>query len=269
MLIGGTMGIICEWMFLDGRSTQKTAFNRFAYIYVAVLIITGIAMLLQSVSEWKNKPDRQSLLKSVMMRRWMLYLPFHRIFVRARAEMSVIIPIFVGFLAGVLVASLGGGSNLFMVPVIAYLIGRISPVVNGTISIVGGVITMVIALVYARSGYHCDAGCMLLLFAGAALGSTMGIKLTYKIRRRYAYAIAVVAVFAMAARQVLKLVTGSFSGSDGSIGTFASIGLPAKWAHDDPIMYTVICLSAIIVAAFMYEKFLQKFFAKGKCNVGR
>jgi uncharacterized membrane protein YfcA len=268
MLVGGTVGAVCEWVFLARDSTQKAAFDKFAYVYIAVLVVVGIVMLSQSISEWTSKAEKQYW-KGVLMRRWMLYLPFHRIFVRSRSEMSILIPIFVGFLSGILVASLGGGSNLFMVPIITYLIGRISPVVNGTISIVSSVITVVITLIYSRSGYCCDIIYVLLLFAGAAFGSMTGVKLTYKTKRWYTYAVAVVVVFIMATRQIFRLAHGAFLNGPAHASFSVRIGTLPQLAKDSPLTYTTMCLLAIIAVALLCEKFMRKLLSKDKCNVAR
>ncbi|MDR1333002.1 MAG: sulfite exporter TauE/SafE family protein [Holosporales bacterium] len=263
MLVGGIVGSACEWMILEKYSTQHAAFNKFAYVYVVVLVVAGIVMLSQIIYEWRSKSEVQ-IQKGVLMRRWMLYLPCHRIFARSRSEMSILIPLFIGFLAGVLVASLGGGSSLFMAPIITYLIGRISPVVNGTISIVACVITMVITLIYSKSGYHCDIVCVLLLFAGAAIGSMVGVRLTYTIKRHYTYAMAVVVIFAIAVRQIFKLVQHSFS--DGIIRTSFNTAIfgSAEFMKESPLAYTVLCIITVVVIAFMYERFLRKLFNRSK-----
>jgi uncharacterized membrane protein YfcA len=266
MLVGGTMGAICEWMFLERHSTQQTAFGKFVYVYVTVLVVVGVVMLSQSVSEWGGKPENQHR-KGVLMRRWMLYLPFHRIFARSRSEMSILIPIFVGFLAGVLVASLGGGSNLFMVPVITYLIGRISPVVNGTTSVVSSVIAVVITLIYSRSGYCCDIIYVLLLFAGAAFGSMTGVKLTYKVRRSHTYAVAVVVVFAMVVRQIFRLAKGAILNGVSHASLDINVSTLPQFAKDKPLTYTAMCLLVVVVTALLYEKLMRKILSRGKHNV--
>ena len=209
ILFGGFLGGTCEWLLLKYSSGAKAVFEKFVYVYITVLVVFGIIMLTQSIKDWDDR-NKKRITSAVMMRRWMLYLPFHRIFIRSRAEMSVLIPIFVGFLAGLLVASLGGGNNLFMAPIITYLIGRISPVVHGTTALAGCVITAVIAVIYSHSGYCCDMLFVLILFAGAAFGSFVGVKLTYSVKRCYINAMAAIVVFLMASRQIFKLFSNSF-----------------------------------------------------------
>ena len=262
LLFGGMLGAAFEWLILSCSKDSKAVFNKFVYVYIFILIIFGCIMLVQSVKEWRHGGSKKYT-KSVSMRRWMLYLPFHKIFVRSRAEMSVLIPIFVGFLAGLLVASLGGGNNLFMAPIITYLIGRISPVVNGTTALVGCVITAAIAIIYATSDYCCDMFFVLLLFAGAAFGSWIGVKLTYKVHRYYIYAVGAIVVFMMAFRQIFKLVNHSFSTTiNAKVDLSKSIlyGI----TNNSSVGYTLICILSIAAIAFIYERALQNWYENRK-----
>ncbi len=262
LLLGGMFGAVFEWLILKNSANSKFAFNKFVYVYIFILIIFGIIMLFQSFRAWKHG-DTTKYKKSVSMRRWMLYLPFHKIFVRSRAEMSILIPIFVGFLAGLLVSSLGGGNNLFMAPIITYLIGRISPVVYGTTALAGCVITAVIAFVYSASEYCCDVMFVMLLFVGASIGSWIGVRLTYKIERYCIYALGSVVVFVMAIRQIYNLVHHSFANSY-NCKIDLSQSILGIIAEENYITYTFVCIAIVVVMAFFSEKFMQRLYEKRK-----
>lgn len=267
MLLGGFIGASTEWLILHLCSDTKAILNKFLYVYIAILAIFGFIMSFQSYQAWKHR-EKGKHLKTVSMRRWMLYLPFHKIFVRSRAEMSILIPMFVGFLSGVLVASLGGGNNLFMVPIITYLIGRISPVVNGTTALVGCIITATIALIYSMSDYCCDIFFVILLFAGAAFGSWLGVKLTYKIPRYYVYEVAALTVFLMAGRQIFKLVNHSFSETV-NVKANLSEAIFTRIFNVNSFGYTIICLIIIVIIAFTYERLLQNWVDKHKSKLSK
>lgn len=265
MLLGGFLGAATEWLILNFSNSSRAVFNKFLYVYISILTIFGFVMLFQSYKTWRHKKNRKYL-NTVSMRRWMIYLPFHKIFVRSRTEMSILIPIFVGFLAGILVSSLGGGNNLFMTPILTYLIGRISPVVNGTTSLVGFVITAIIALIYSLSDYCCDIFFVLLLFAGAAFGSWIGVKLTYKIQRFYIYAVAALVVFMMASRQILKLINHSFSTGISLKADFSN-SVFSKLFEINSFEYTFLCILIIVIIALIYERLLQNWADKHKINL--
>lgn len=262
ILFGGCLGAACEWMMLKYSSNSNAVLTKFIYVYISVLIIFGCIMLFQSIKAILNK-NSKNVVSTVMMRRWMVYIPFHQIFIRSRTEMSVLVPICLGFLAGLLVASLGGGNNLFMAPILTYLIGRISPVVHGTTALSGCIITAIVAMIYSESGYCCDMLFVVILFAGAGFGSFVGVKLTYNIKRYYINAIAAIVVFLMASRQIFKLINNSFSNQTRSSVDFSKSWL-FKLAHENTITYTFICICLISVIAYVFDRMLQKLSDKRK-----
>jgi uncharacterized membrane protein YfcA len=259
MLLGGMLGGATELILLKRFQDPKMIVSKFACIYILVLIILGGVMLFQSVREHKTKESKKYT-KNVLMKRWMLHLPFHKIFVRSRAEMSVLIPIFIGFSAGLVSAALGGGVNLLMAPAIIYLIGRVSPVVYGTTAIVGCAITIVIAIVYSTNGYCCNIFFVLLLFAGAACGSIFGIRLSYTINRCYLYFSSAIVVFLMAIRQIFKLAKNTSVNDIEMQSTLSDI---FNTQMESPVTYTLACISTIMIVAFFYEKILQKLYKNG------
>ena len=93
ILIGGLFGAILEYIFLKNIKNQQVALNKFNYIYISVLSIFGFIMLKQSFEAWK-KSNKKQVIKSIIIRRWMFYFPAHKIFLRSRTEISIIIPIF-------------------------------------------------------------------------------------------------------------------------------------------------------------------------------
>jgi uncharacterized membrane protein YfcA len=185
------------------------------------------------------------------MHKWMLYLPWHKVFGRFRVEISVIIPIFIGLLTGILVASLGGGSNLFMAPIITFLIGRLSPVVYGTAAMASFVITALVSLIYASQNYCCDIVLVLLLFAGASFGSWCGVKLTYKVRRYYINVLSSLVMFFMAGKQLMKVLN-----TDCSIVS-PKISICENYITH-PIWYTGMYIVLITTIAYLYEHILEK-----------
>ena len=57
ILIGGFFGAICEWLTLRYFASSEMLFQKFAYIYTAVLLIFGFIMLYQSSTfKTNNKP---------------------------------------------------------------------------------------------------------------------------------------------------------------------------------------------------------------------
>ncbi|MDR2666884.1 MAG: sulfite exporter TauE/SafE family protein [Holosporales bacterium] len=259
MLFGGILGGVTELVLLKKIHNPKMVVGKFICIYILILTILGTVMLFQSMKEHKAKGFKKHT-KNVLMKRWMLHLPFHKIFVRSRAEMSILIPILIGFLAGLVSAAIGGGVNLLMAPAIIYLIGRVSPVVYGTTAIVGCAITTVIVIIYSANNYCCNIFFVVLLFTGSACGSIFGIRLSYALHRCYTYFISAIVVFLMAIRQVFKLINGA---SIDVIETHSQISEIFNTSPESPVIYTLVCISIITIIALFYEKILQKVYKKG------
>jgi uncharacterized membrane protein YfcA len=170
--------------------------------------------------------------------------------------MSIIIPISVGFLAGLLAPSLGGGNSLFMIPIVTYLIGRISPVVNGTTSFTGGIITGLVTLTHACGNCYCDLPFVLILFAGATLGTWLGVRLSYNIPRYYINILASFIVFLMASRQIFRLYNNAFAKTTVDILELHD-SVMLEIVSKNPIVYTVACIVTIMTIAFVSEMGLQ------------
>lgn len=241
IVLGGCVGAFTEWIFLKNTSASQII-SKARYIYVCTLFIFGIIMLCQSFNTWKKSKSIHKTY-TVGMHRWMLYLPFHKIFTRSRTEMSILIPIFLGFLTGILVAALGGGNNLFMAPIITYLIGRISPTVYGTTALAGLIITSIVAIIYANNHCTCDISLVLSLFSGAIIGAQCGIFLFYKIPRFITNGISSLVIFMMACMQLHKIIE-----TNSEIETFTYSNIL------NPEIYTVKCLILVLCISYIYNK---------------
>ncbi len=251
ILVGGSIGAFCEWIFLKHATNPQTIMQKFLYVYIAVLSIFGFVTLRRSFitrKRLKNTVTNYNL----VMRKWMKYLPIHKVFVRSRSEMSVFIPILLGVLTGMLVASLGGGSNLFMAPILTYLIGRISPVVYGTVSMASFVITVFVTFAYSFQHYCCDIVIVLLLFAGASFGSWCGVKLTYKVSRYYIGIISGSLMLCLAGKQVCKIINNPRC-FEAQQQNFMPTSIDVH-----PVMYTFTCIILIMIIAYFHERFLEK-----------
>ncbi|MDR1488248.1 MAG: sulfite exporter TauE/SafE family protein [Holosporales bacterium] len=257
ILLGGIVGAAFEWLTLKLFHGTEIILQKFVFVYIATLFIFGVIMLRQSTNSIRIGKNKPSYRQTFMMRRWMLYLPIHKIFKRSRVEMSIFVPLFVGFLAGTIVTSTGGGNNLFTTPILTYLIGRISPVVRGTTSLTGFVISVIVTIVYAERGYNCDFFFVAILFLGAAFGIWIGKILTRIIKKEYINIIAALSVFIIATRMVIKtfflensfLVDTPQDMSNSIIYNFTS---------QSPVMYAIACISLICLAAVFFEKLLRK-----------
>ncbi len=268
LFIGGVVGAFGEFFVLELVATNITAAQKLTVITIVVLGALGLLMLYQNIRliTHPQRPDR-----SVLMRHWMIYLPFHRIFTRARVEMSILVPIFVGIATGMLTSTLGGSNSLFIMPIVYYLIGRSSPVVAGTTLLAAFAITTVVTIVHAFGRSPSDYVLVLILLFGSAFGSQFGVKFSYRIPRPY---------LGLMGASVILLICSKFtyhflylggknpvtSPGANQIDLKAAFFTTPEWAlwmvkmaHDTPVTYALVGIMVATFLAFCIERILCRY----------
>ncbi len=267
LFIGGIFGAVSEIYLLDFiHNKQGQGYAKMTIAYVAVLSILGIVMLIQNLKHILSKETRKQK-KAITMRYWMIYIPFHRIFKRSRTEMSVLIPFIVGFLTGLLTSTLGGGNNLFMMPIVSYLIGRVTPVVSGTTLLAAFAITTAVSIVHALHQDPFDVYMVLFLLLGSSVGSQAGVRFSYVMPRPYLGLLAGIIVLLISSKFIKDLIQMGFR-SEGAInpatpsfvlqdGTFAN--LYNNFAYRYTLLHAIIGISLVIVISFTIEQITNRF----------
>ena len=168
IFLGGVAGALTE-AFVMQKFGKGIGLNR---VYGCILMFLAGGMLIQYIREALNPKERD---KHVTMHEWMIYVPLHRIFLRSRVEVSILIPLSVGFLIGILTRTLGGGGNLLAIPVLSYLLGRPSPVITGTSLLAGSSITMFVIFMQSLDTSVGDIMLIALLLSGSFVGSQIAL----------------------------------------------------------------------------------------------
>ncbi|MDP2193126.1 MAG: sulfite exporter TauE/SafE family protein, partial [Alphaproteobacteria bacterium] len=145
LIIGGVSGALTEHFVLKWLYNVAASYSILRVTTAIVLIVLGINMFYQAMRSLLTEDMPK---KVISMKKWMIYIPFHRIFIRTRTEISILVPMAVGFLAGVVTTSLGGGINTIIIPALTYLIGRMTPAIAGTSFMVSFVICLLVTLMH-------------------------------------------------------------------------------------------------------------------------
>jgi uncharacterized membrane protein YfcA len=243
LFVGGIGGAFAELYLLDWLHQGGVAYKRMAIVYAVVLSVLGFAMLMQNIKSLTKTKSNQ---KAVMMRHWMIYIPFHRIFTRSRTEMSVLVPLGVGVMTGMLTSTLGGGNSLFMMPIVGYLIGRTSPVVAGTTLLAGFAITAAVTLVHGLKSEPFDIFLVLILLFGSTIGSQIGVRSSYSLPRPYLGLLGGIVILLISSKFIYDLFK-----PDVRINTMTEIVTPA-----DPLINDVSSIVNPWTEAFLH--FFQK-----------
>jgi len=177
-LLGSSMGVIV-FNLLKARGQVDLLVK---LSYVVFLGAVGGLMLLESLrASWRA---RRGPVAPTGRRRqaWVAALPFKSRFRVSGLYISVIPPLGVGFLVGVLSGIMGVGGGFILIPAMIYLLGMPTRVVIGTSTFQIIFLTAFTTLLHAITNQTVDVVLALLLIAGGVIGAQIGTRLGTRLR---------------------------------------------------------------------------------------
>ena len=149
--------------------------------YVLFLGIVGLLMFYESLRvfyrRWQGvEPPRRR------RRTWIDRLPLKMRFRTSKLYLSVIPPVVIGVLVGILAAIMGVGGGFIMVPAMIYLLHMPTNVVVGTSLFQIMFVTGLTTVLHATTNHTVDAVLALLLLVGGVVGAQFGARLGVRLR---------------------------------------------------------------------------------------
>ena len=168
--------------------------------YVLLLGTVGVFMLIESakilVAKRRGRSPRPARPGS-KRGAWVDTLPFKMRFRKSRLYISIIMPVAVGFVVGVLSAIMGVGGGFIMVPAMIYLLGMPTQVVVGTSLFQVIFVTANVTMLQAVQNRTVDVVLAMLLLIGGVAGAQLGVRIGSRLaaeRLRLFLALLVLAV---------------------------------------------------------------------------
>ena len=179
-IVGGTLGV----QIIKILRAMGNADFLITVTYVLMLGGVGSYMFiesLQSMKKTKKGTSATSPKKESSYARMLKKIPLQADFEKSGVSMSMIIPLFLGILVGILAAIMGVGGGFIMVPVMVYLLRMPMHVVVGT-SLFQILFTCVnVTVMQAKTNHTVDFVLALLLLLGSTLGAQIGTKVGKKL----------------------------------------------------------------------------------------
>jgi hypothetical protein len=174
--------------------------------FVVFLGIIGSLMLIESVrmilrTRRKGAPPRKA-----HVHYWVHGLPFRLRFHKSKLYISVLPPLAVGFLVGMLAAIMGVGGGFIMIPAMIYLLGMPTAIVVGTSLFQIIFVTANVTFLHSVTNQTVDVVLALLLLAGAVVGAQFGARVGVKLRGEQLRALLALMVLAVCAKLFFDLV---------------------------------------------------------------
>ncbi|SLN46100.1 hypothetical protein PSA7680_02352 [Pseudoruegeria aquimaris] len=149
--------------------------------YVVFLGIIGTLMFVESLNAIRRAGKPGARVKR-HKHNWVHNLPIKMKFRTSGLYISVIPPLMVGALVGVLSAIMGVGGGFIMVPAMIYLLGMPTKVVVGTSLLQIIFVTAFTTMLHAVTNHTVDILLALLLLLGGVVGAQIGTRIGTKLR---------------------------------------------------------------------------------------
>ena len=175
-IVGSILGVfLLKYLLIIG---QEKIFISLSYIII--LTFVGVWMLWESLNTLKkiNKGKINKLHEHI----WLHGLPFKIKFRKSHLYISIIPPIFIGFVVGVLSSIMGVGGGFILVPAMIYILGMPTQVVIGTSLLQIVFVTSVSTIMHSYINQTVDVVLSSLLLIGAVIGAQIGTRVMIKLK---------------------------------------------------------------------------------------
>ncbi len=204
---GGVVGALVGVLLLRYLRELGQAGLMISLTYVCFLGGIGTLMLWESV----NAIRRRRAGKTVSARRsgqhnWIHGLPFKMRFPRSRLYISIIPPLVIGVLVGLLASFLGVGGGFIMLPAMIYLLRMPTNIVVGTSIFQIIFVTAIVTLLHATLNHTLDILLAFLLVIGGVIGGQFGVRAGQKLRHEQLRALLALMVLGVAVRILIDLL---------------------------------------------------------------
>ena len=151
--------------------------------YVVFLGVVGSLMFIESLNairKARKNPNAPTARRR--QRGWVHVLPFKMRFRTSGLYISMIPPVLVGVVVGILAAIMGVGGGFIMVPAMIYILGMPTKVVVGTSLFQIILVTAFTTLLHATTNYTVDVVLAVLLLVGGVIGAQIGTRIGVRLK---------------------------------------------------------------------------------------
>ena len=206
LLIGSFFGsILGVWIFsrLVVLGQIDTVIS---ILYFALLTSIGLIMLIESSQVIRDRVRRKTVKRKIHYHNWAHKLPFKMRFYKSKLYISAIPPIIIGFVIGILSATMGIGGTFILIPAMIYFLGMPTSKVIGTSLFQIIFVTALVTLLHATTTYAVDAVLAFFLIIASVIGAQLGVLAANKLRGEEIRALLAIIVLGVATKIALDLL---------------------------------------------------------------
>jgi uncharacterized membrane protein YfcA len=183
LLVGGFVGGLVGVEFIKILRAMGNAGFVIKITYVLMLGIVGAYMFIESIQSMKKKKTEEVVQKKESkIANFLQSLPFQTRFEKSGVNHSVLVPIVLGALVGILAAIMGVGGGFLMVPIMFYILKMPMHVIVGT-SLFQILFTCIeVTFLQSYTNHTVDFVLAVLLLIGSTFGAQVGAILGRKLK---------------------------------------------------------------------------------------
>ncbi len=201
LFAGGAVGSVVGVDLLSWLNRLGPANRVIRILYVVMLGTIGSLMLAEAIRTWRRGIYmKERRFEPVARRRWVDALPGRVGFPKSEIEVSLALPLVLGFIGGILAALMGVGGGFVMVPLMLYVLGMRMHVVVGTSLMQILLTTMLVTVLQASRNHSVDLVLALLLAVGSTAGAVVGTRWGRRLRAEQLKILLALIVLAVAAK---------------------------------------------------------------------
>ena len=206
LLIGGLAGSSLGLVIFNTLRELGQVDLLVSLFYVVFLGVIGGLMLIESVNAILKARRPGGPRRTRKHHYWVHNLPLKIKFRVSGLYISVIPPLLVGVLVGILSAIMGVGGGFIMVPAMIYLLGMPTKVVIGTSLFQIIFVTGFTTLLHATTNYTVDVVLAVLLLVGGVIGAQIGTRIGARLKAEQLRILLAIMVLAVCGKLALDLL---------------------------------------------------------------
>jgi len=206
LLIGGLFGAAIGVVVFNYLKSLGQVDLLVKLCYVVFLGVIGSLMFVESLRAMRHSRKAGASAPKRRQRGWVHALPFKMKFRTSGLYISVIPPLIVGVLVGILAAIMGVGGGFIMVPAMIYILGMPTKVVVGTSLFQIIFVTAFTTLLHATTNFTVDMVLAVLLLVGGVIGAQIGTVIGTKLKAEQLRILLAVMVLAVCGKLALDLL---------------------------------------------------------------
>lgn len=207
LFAGSAVGSVAGVALLHQLNRLGPANSVIRVLYMLLLGAIGSLMLVESVRTWRRgQYMSERRFQPPPRRTWVDSLPGRVRFPRSEIEISFLVPVALGILAGVLAAMMGVGGGFVMVPFMLYVLRMRMHVVAGTSLLQILFTCLLVTMLQAAQNHTVDVALAVLLAIGSTAGAVVGTRWGRRLRADQLKILLALVVLAVAGKVTVDLL---------------------------------------------------------------